>query len=639
MVHPTSKHVSATSTFMLCMHWRSMASEPSEGGTLPDTGSSAPAKTRHVPDYASIAGTRITARIQARAQKPPPKPLHEPVYPVYPRHVAAGVLPSAVRVHPKGFRILSKSSPLERNMGTYFRLPPQAPPQLKSEQNLLKRTVDTLVRADTKDGVVLDGFMLLEACGVKDPADATEVIVNDSNVVGVVADDLAFFTNVTFADFGENELPLSDLTPLVALEELHLQCNCLTDAASGLSVGVFPKLHTLNLSFNRLDHTQLTALGCLPVLQRLDLSCNNLRELPRALTGLRCLEQLALENNKFRGPAVLTALGTLPALREVNLNYNALSQLPKLESMHGASAQDVDPAIEHGVDTPNAVPFPRLEVLSVGANQFTYFEDVYPLIQLPALQRVILWGNPLENRSKDTEILRYEFNGRGIHVVLDSPVPRKKRGGEFYVQTRNEHVRVPAVDGRGMPRKRAQHPKSAPPAAPAAHTAQPGPDGSFFMTQNTDEPSHHHQQQQQPPPASSDTQQSRDPGGRARVGLHSAGGLSDMSVGSAGSGVHEAHASRAGRTASRGGSRIDTEALRSSELVDGAIGVTQPSSTRRGATKPSSLAPLTRPNANMRSVMTELRRMLRQPLPAVTRPRFATTGKHDVDDSDDDDDE
>src|SRR5688572_12442531 len=69
-------------------------------------------------------------------------PKYPPIYPVYPRSAPVNVKPSALRVHPKGFRMLSSGSPLERNMHTYFRLPPQPPRRAIAERDALKRLID-----------------------------------------------------------------------------------------------------------------------------------------------------------------------------------------------------------------------------------------------------------------------------------------------------------------------------------------------------------------------------------------------------------------------------------------------------------------------------------------------------------------
>eukprot|EP01028_Stygiella_incarcerata_P005020 TRINITY_DN2165_c1_g1_i6.p1 TRINITY_DN2165_c1_g1~~TRINITY_DN2165_c1_g1_i6.p1 ORF type:complete len:205 (-),score=46.06 TRINITY_DN2165_c1_g1_i6:45-659(-) len=74
---------------------------------------------------------------------------------------------------------------------------------------------------------VLDGFMLLDASRVDDPKDATEAVLNDVSLAGVLQEDLSFFPNLTYLDLGENNIPFEALAPLKSLCELHLHCNAL----------------------------------------------------------------------------------------------------------------------------------------------------------------------------------------------------------------------------------------------------------------------------------------------------------------------------------------------------------------------------------------------------------------------------
>lgn len=565
----------------------------------------------------SYGPQNIRARISERHRAVRPAmlgPVHPPVYPVRTRFVDPGIKPEALRVHPRGFKVLSAGSPIDRRITSYFRLPPRPSRKAAAERIEYAKKAEKIVAAERRaaggngQGVILDGFMLLAATGAKDPSDATEAIINDSYVVGAVEDDLGYFTNLTFLDLGENRIHLTALAGLTALEEVHLHCNLIRDlsgldpvvaaarkfdagavAATGVAAsgrkgderprdddvtvtkkitvgstddvdgkgvrsaaeaasrqGAFPSLHTLNLSFNQIDPVHLAYLAHLPSLVRLDVSHNRLLSLPDDLSMLASLKQVALEDNGFSSPDVLHALGTLPALEEVNLSHNGFQQWPQLK-------RDTD--------------FPALRVLGLAANQFTYFEDLYPLrvvaasvpsfftdtqrekpaaglegadefegtmpappgtagtasnfsmtmgTEIRPLQRVILWGNPIELRPKDRDIVVHEFDAIGVQVVMETPMPPKRTGRDFCQfkpsttaapMAEGGAVGIPLVtiapvDAKGLDRdltkrsRRAAAGSQRPDrggqdvAASQPPTVEPVPpaaaDGSFFVTQPTD---------------------------------------------------------------------------------------------------------------------------------------------------------
>ncbi|KAJ9457533.1 Plant intracellular Ras-group-related LRR protein 4 [Diplonema papillatum] len=211
-------------------------------------------------------------------------------------------LPHAMKVHPRGFRVLSGKSPLERTLGSYFRLPPPPSRQSLKEMTRVKRLLDWRGRSasEVKKPRKLDGFALLEACQVDDPDDATEGVLTDRGFNSVVQEDMEFFSKLEYLDLGENEVALHELTRLNKLEELHLPCCQLSTIT--LPAGSFTVLSTLNLSFNNFTDPAIvsTLASSLPRLSKLDLSGNNLQTLPPSSTlPFQCLKQLALENNRY----------------------------------------------------------------------------------------------------------------------------------------------------------------------------------------------------------------------------------------------------------------------------------------------------------------------------------------------------
>eukprot|EP00756_Hemistasia_phaeocysticola_P023281 Hpha_TRINITY_DN15882_c1_g6::TRINITY_DN15882_c1_g6_i1::g.189240::m.189240 len=387
------------------------------------------------------------------------------------RPVMAQTIPSAMKVHPRGFRVLSRVSPIERALTSYFRLPPEPTMTDRKDKERVQRLLH--LRAKPKEAKrELDGFMLLEACGVEDPEDAVEATISQGRLTGAVQDDLVFFTGLEFLDVGETGLEMQALAPLEALEELHLHCSGLTGI--DLPQGSFRKLDTLNLSFNRLESSSLTALLSLPSLVRVDLSANELSSLPSEFSQLTSLRQLALENNKFEREVLFHTLGSLRSLEEVNLNKNPLRKAPKLD-------EDA---------------FPSLRVLGLAECRFEFFEDLFSLTGWGrskgrgGLHRVALWGNPIERRSHDLDILCYELGAFDIQVLLDSPVPPKRSVGKFYVASTKNLRKISLISSGKRAGKLQQRVVSseAPPVQPvvSAATGQqeegPGPD-SFFVTQ------------------------------------------------------------------------------------------------------------------------------------------------------------
>jgi hypothetical protein len=576
---------------------------------------------------------------------------HTPVAPANSRGVA--VLSQSLRTHPKGFRLLKQTSPLERRMNTYFRLPAQPPRRIQEEQERLQRQIQreiiapqaasaTAASSKPSHDVMLDGFMLLEMAGVQDPLDAKEVVINDAHIRGVVSEDLTYFTNLTFLDLGENEsVHLGDVIGLEALTEVHLHC-CNVDTfrlpsdeelhslrQQGVynSASVFPNLVTLNVSFNRIRSSELLQLGQLNALERLDLSSNNLKSLPADMSFLPNVTMLALENNNFSSPNVILSLATMPSLVEVNLNRNRLSTIPRL-------------SVEDGT----GVCFPSIEVIGLGSNNLTYFEDVYSLTQISSLRRVVLWGNPIQHRVKDTEIIHFEFGTLDIEVLFELPIPPKRKIADFYAANASNFVSVSGKDLKPLPVVKLNRQFATGATVPAAAPPAGGPEGpSFFVTQPGDisgsaagadqppGPAEHHPHMQAEDPSDpswfsgeqreSEVQrprQQRPPVGSTGLGSELAGG-----------GVAATPASDDLQPLPDGGGDL----LDDLGSYDGGVDFSLSDGRRKGGKKaaPSSLRSrgtaedIVRPSQTMRAAMTELRRMLRQPLPPIHVTQYEQT--------------
>jgi hypothetical protein len=579
-------------------------------------------------------------------------PARQVVYPVFQRHSNPNLLPAAQRVHASGFRLLSKGSPIERALTTYFRLPPRAPARINFEHQKLETQVNRLIRAEERQissRRVLDGFTLLDVTKAPAPSQAREAVINNSNICGVVDADMAKFSNLTFLDLGENCLSLMDLAPLLNLEELHLHCNSIHelevpvrappqrslaesddeeeeedgDENESSMIQPLSRLHTLNLAFNSIRSASILSLSVLPALERLDLSSNGLHSLPTNLSALTKLRQFGLEGNKFAKAEVFHSLATLPALVEVNLSRNQLTCVPRIQ--------------EGG--------FPMLEVLGLATNKVEYFEDLYPLTQLHSLKCIVLFDNPIERRRKDKEILLYEFNAIGVEIKLDPLVPPKRNVGAFYVANTANFVKVKDFkknirnrSGKGQPTSPGATDQGKP--TEEAHQA---PGDTFFMTQGNIATKGGAQAQfggtGQDPQASAGGITTFRPvpqGGEHGEGVGHVvdsswlGGnwVDPVNVGSSSHGVSQQ------RFAARGGSQAQKPA--SARSVDdvaraparadvsfGGLG----GGTAEAEEQHGFLPDIHEPRGSLRSTLTELKRMLRQPLPPLSTARFASSTK------------
>lgn len=150
----------------------------------------------------------------------------------------------------------------------------------------------------------LDGFMLMDACGCELPNEGRRADVSGRGLYGVVQEDLTYFVRLQVVDAGDNSIPFESFARLPRLEELLIPCNNIR----GVRVdgrNSYCKLQRLDLSYNNLSANALSALGQLPALLDLDLTCNGLTELPLAVGHLSLLQKLSLERNQLESDGVI----------------------------------------------------------------------------------------------------------------------------------------------------------------------------------------------------------------------------------------------------------------------------------------------------------------------------------------------
>jgi Leucine-rich repeat (LRR) protein len=176
---------------------------------------------------------------------------------------------------------------------------------------------------------ILDGFLLLHSCRVKNPQQAVKSKLVGENIVEVEEGDLLFFPNLTYLNISENRIRLEQLVNLKSLRELYIQYNFIK--ALQLEPGSFMLMEILSLGFNSVPAGHILQLAQLPVLRVLDLSGNELCILPEDLSAFTKLEDLNLSSNNFSSDSVVVepgkqfkSLSTIVHLKRLNLSHNAL---------------------------------------------------------------------------------------------------------------------------------------------------------------------------------------------------------------------------------------------------------------------------------------------------------------------------
>ena len=156
-----------------------------------------------------------------------------------------------------------------------------------------------------------------------------------------------------------------------------------------------------------------------PLLAEVDLSGNQLQELPPGLGALRCLRKLYLQSNRLQSlPADLCAEGCAADLRELWVDHNELTELPadwsgarRLVSLHCGWNRLTSLPEALATSTPRVVELlcqsnelralppqfgpglPELRCLALRDNQLTALPD--SLGDAPSLCRLLAGANPL----------------------------------------------------------------------------------------------------------------------------------------------------------------------------------------------------------------------------------------------------
>jgi Leucine-rich repeat (LRR) protein len=219
----------------------------------------------------------------------------------------------------------------------------------------------------------LDGFLLLEAAGLGFPEEVEQINLSDRHLKTVIEEDLTYFNELLYMDISENQLPFLSFGALPKLRELRMACNFISVIED--DIYGFNHLMFLDLSYNQLTVDSILALSALPKLKELDLSGNNLKTLPPELSTFQSLDKLLLQYNKLDNNDLFITLTTIPNLRSLDVSHNYFSKFPSEISSHDL--------------------FRFLDTLDISFNYFSREENIEPLIYLPRLLTVMLYGNPL----------------------------------------------------------------------------------------------------------------------------------------------------------------------------------------------------------------------------------------------------
>jgi len=218
----------------------------------------------------------------------------------------------------------------------------------------------------------LDGFMLIQCAGVRDPQDAQEASVCGRGLTSVNKVDLSYFSEIVAMDADENQLTFESLA-ILPLLELRMRCNNLVNLQ--FEMPGYTCLKVLDVSFNKIDPDSLVELSKAPNLVQLSLASNQLTWLPEGLERLHSLQVLDLESNFLNTKSSIARLALIPRLQTLNLSANGLQKW-------------------------YAVPaggFPSLSQLSISRNAIEDVDDVVCGLsrnRIPGLRHLRCWSNP-----------------------------------------------------------------------------------------------------------------------------------------------------------------------------------------------------------------------------------------------------
>ncbi|XP_041088915.1 X-ray radiation resistance-associated protein 1 isoform X3 [Polyodon spathula] len=323
----------------------------------------------------------------------------------------------------------------------------------------------TTTKADLKENI-LDGFFLMKLHYVEDASDLCSVDISHRKLELAKEEDFEMFDNVAYINAAGNLLTFEPFRKFPILRELELSVNGLRNLK--ISVGDFPHLEVLDLSYNNLTSDDVLSLGLCPCLRVLYLTGNGLHSLPPDVTSselnadlfprFRSLSILMLDDNKLSHPGVFASLANLKSLKYLNLDKNGITEVPYVQKMDqynyvcspvlekqgGFERLQPRQEVKHGKDTDfspqfslpqndmgniQGVPYmdgdfklplglgtesvkafqpplPELRCLSLANNKITEEEALVAVALFPSLNELVIHGNPLTTqKSGDPPLL------------------------------------------------------------------------------------------------------------------------------------------------------------------------------------------------------------------------------------------
>lgn len=165
------------------------------------------------------------------------------------------------------------------------------------------------------------------------------------------------------------------------LNIIDLSNNQLTELPE--SIGSMVNLQVLGLKWNKLQALP-SSIGKLTALKELNVSGNELNTIPQSIGDLKLLESLELSSNKI--DTLFYSFGELEGLTTLDLSYNELEYFPtEITQLSGLSYLSLENnLLSHKTQIPESFGnLSSLEYLDLGSNLFSYLPNsIYKLAKL-----------------------------------------------------------------------------------------------------------------------------------------------------------------------------------------------------------------------------------------------------------------
>ena len=247
----------------------------------------------------------------------------------------------------------------------------------------------------------LDIFAIAEACGTIKYSHITSLDLSGKNLNTVDQTALSDLNNLVKLDLSENYLKLEPFGCLPKLEELDFSCNNLYafNFDRITCENPFGSLKKLNLNFNSINNS-LDQFANIPNLSYMTITNNKLTFLPNSMGKFEKLEYLDLSFNRLYSNESFIALAALPNLTTLILDNNDITSIPNLQ---------------YG--------FSKLNKISLKNNKIEVSIGVLPLGDLESLQLVDITNNPINVFKKEIDYIFDKFSLSNITLIHNMEFP------------------------------------------------------------------------------------------------------------------------------------------------------------------------------------------------------------------------